>query len=106
MGQSQKFSISCTPEIYIHVILHEEGAMVDGRPLIKCLNHKLVLLKPREHFNHTLLDKEQGISRGVLCQQYIVLFQHSRLQTEHQVEQDLVTMLRQVFHPLEHLKNE
>ena len=63
MRQNQKLGIRPAPEIHIHIVLHEERPVVDGRSLVKRLNDELILFKLGVDINHSIFDEEQGVCR-------------------------------------------
>ena len=58
MRQDQKLSIRLAPEIHVHIILHEEGPVVDSRSLIKRLNDELILFKLSVDIDHSVFDED------------------------------------------------
>lgn len=58
MRQDQKLSIRLAPEIHVHIILHEEGPMVDSGSLVKRLNDEFILFKLGVDIDHSVFDED------------------------------------------------
>ena len=58
MRQDQKLSIRLAPEIHVHIVLHEEGPVVDSRSLVKRLNDELILFKLGIDIDHSVFDED------------------------------------------------
>ena len=58
MRQDQKLSIRLAPEIHVHIVLHEEGPVVDSRSLVERLNDELILFKLGVDIDHSVFDED------------------------------------------------
>lgn len=58
MRQDQKLSIRLAPEIHVHIVLHEEGPVVDCGSLVKRLNDELILFKLGVDIDHSVFDED------------------------------------------------
>ena len=58
MRQDQKLSIRLAPEIHVHIVLHEEGPVVDSGSLVKRLNDELILFKLGIDIDHSVFDED------------------------------------------------
>lgn len=58
MRQDQKLSIRLAPEIHVHIVLHEEGPVVDSGSLVKRLNDELILFKLGVDIDHSVFDED------------------------------------------------
>ena len=58
MRQDQKLSIRLAPEIHVHIVLHEEGPVVDSRSLVERLNDELILFKLGIDIDHSVFDED------------------------------------------------
>ena len=57
MAETEDLGIGLASQVDIHLILHEEGAMVDSRSLVQLFDHEFIVLELRVHFQDALLDK-------------------------------------------------
>lgn len=92
--QNEELAIGLHSEVHIHIVLHEEGTMVDCGALVELLKHELVILKLSVGLNDALFDEIERVGWGLLSQHNLVLLLRHGLEAEHQVKEHLIIMFR------------
>jgi len=98
MSQHKKLSFGDATELDIHVILHEEGSMIDGGAFVQILQYVLILFKIRINLDFTIFYKVQRIGRLVLCKNHRIFIIALWFKAKHKIEKHLIVMISQVLH--------
>lgn len=68
VAEAQKLGIGNAAQIDVHMVLHKEGAMVDGRALVKLFNHKFIVFKLRVGLDDAVLYEVERVGTSVLSE--------------------------------------
>jgi len=105
MVEHEEFNIGLASEVHVHVVLHEESAVIDSRTLVELLNNELVVLKLSVGLKHALLDEVEGVSGVFFGKHDRIFLVHFGHKTEHEIKENLIFMLSQILDSLDHTKH-
>ena len=75
MAEAEQFGIAYAAQVNIHLVLHEEGSLVDGRTLVQLLNHELVVFKLGVGLHDAVLDEVERVGACLFGEHHGVLLE-------------------------------
>lgn len=100
--ESQNLNISRGAQVDVHLVLEEDGSVVNHRARPKHIDEECVAFKLGRDMHVTLLDKVDLLNGVLHFEHAHVLCKRLGFQAEDQVEQNINVRLVEVFNTLNH----